>query len=58
MPDFAGAAVDRDVQDWLDIPEHMLQINSSAFVPSIGGKKLINHKYHTFYLLTTLFYLI
>ena len=28
----------RDLQDWLDIPEHMLQINESAFVPSYGGK--------------------
>ena len=28
----------RNMQSWLDIPEHMLQINESAFVPSYGGK--------------------
>ena len=27
-----------NVQGWLDIPEHMLQIQEEAFVPSYGGK--------------------
>ena len=31
----------RDLQNWLDIPEHMLQINESAFVPSYGGRYII-----------------
>jgi hypothetical protein len=25
-----------DIQDWLAIPQHMLQINESAFVPAYG----------------------
>ena len=27
-----------DMQDFLDIPEHMLKMQESAFVPSYGGK--------------------
>ena len=26
------------IQGWLEIPEHMLQIQEEAFVPSYGGK--------------------
>ena len=28
-------------QDFLDVPEHMLEIQESAFVPSYGGKLVI-----------------
>ena len=27
-----------ELRDWLDIPQHMLEINESAFVPAYGGK--------------------
>ena len=37
-PNFNEEARNRELLDWLAIPEHMLEITESAFVPSYGGK--------------------
>ena len=28
-------AAKRDVQSWLEVPEHMLEVNEEAFIPSV-----------------------